>query len=102
MNFEEWDWDKEGRDVNEYLRSKESDEWLSEFFRTTTPEDLDSIVKRINGSKGSLPNPRPKKKRKKRQETNRITDLMDKYDLSCEYVIEEFIVDDDIIDPEDN
>ena len=96
MDFSDWDWDKEGRDVNEYLRSKESEEWLSEFFRTTTPEDLDSIVKKINGSKKTFPKPKRKK-----SDDNRIHTLMDKYDLSCEYVIEEFIVDNDIIDPDD-
>ena len=95
MHFEEWDWEKEGRDVNEYLRSKESEEWLSEFFKTTTPEDLDSIVKKINGSKKTFPKPKRKK-----ADDNRIHTLMDKYDLSCEYVIEEFIVDNDIIDPD--
>ena len=92
MHFEDWDYDRENKAVNDYLMKFDND--LDKLFTTSNPQDLDEIIKSV--MKKNTPK---RKKHKAPKETNRITDLMVKYDLPCLYVVEEFIIDDCIIDP---
>ena len=111
MNFEQWDWDQEGKEVNEYLLSHSdedeldnliddilmneeakaykdttTDKVLEEFFKKTTPSDLNDIISSVMGKNKDKVEPRITKK----DAELTLTQIAEKYELPLKYVIEEF------------
>jgi len=87
LDFSDKGWGEDDEEIAKYVKRFDGD--LDALFKNSSPEDLDELIKSVKG-----------KKKVKKYDDTLITKLADKYDLPCHYVMEEFMVDDKLIDPD--
>ena len=104
MEMSEWNYEEEGKEVNDFLKfyqetteldalidsvleheeRRNQDKNLEQFFKETTPEDLDFIVNNLFLKKKT-------NKRVRKDKELLLTEIADKYDLPLDYVVEEWL-----------